>query len=84
MWLTNLKIAIVEKNPEAIKDLLDDIPTLSNAEDIETAIYLLREATELIYTLQGDTKVSMDKIKKNISFLRSTDVPSSKKLDIKL
>ena len=83
MWLTNLKVAIIEKNPDALKVLLDDIPTLSKAEDIEAAIYLLKEATQLMYTLQDDTKVSMEKIKKNIAFLRSTEVPSSKNLDIK-
>ncbi|NOR58946.1 MAG: hypothetical protein GQ474_10535 [Sulfurimonas sp.] len=84
MWLTKLKIAIIEKNPDALDTLLDNIPELSEAEDIEQAIYLLREATELIYTLQNETKVSMDKIKKNISFLRSTERKKINKLDIKL
>ena len=83
MWLTNLKIAIIEKNTDALSDLLDDIPELSKAEDIETAIYLLREAVELLHTLQDETELSMGKIKKNLAFLRSTDVQSSKKLDIK-
>ena len=84
MWLTKLKIAIVEKNPDALDALLDDIPELSEADDIEQAIYLLREASELIYTLQNETKVSMGKIKKNIAFLRSTERQKVNKLDIRL
>ena len=83
MWLTNLKIAIIEKNTDALSDLLDDIPELSKADDIEQAIYLLREAVELLHTLQDETELSMGKIKKNLAFLRSTEVQSSKKLDIK-
>jgi hypothetical protein len=84
MWLTKLKIAIIEKNTDALDALLDDIPQLSEAEDIEQAIYLLREASELLYTLQNETKISMGKIKKNIAFLRSTERPAVNKLDIKL
>ena len=84
MWLTKLKIAIIEKNPEALDSLLDDIPELSEAEDIDQAIYLLKEASELLYTLQDETKISMGKIKKNISFLRSTERKTTNKLDIKL
>ncbi|RLA71673.1 MAG: hypothetical protein DRG78_24905 [Epsilonproteobacteria bacterium] len=83
MWLTNLKIAIVEKNPDALDKLLDDIPTLSKAEDIEMAIYLLREAAELLHTLKDETEVSMGKIKKNLQFLRSTEIKTSSRLDIK-
>jgi len=84
MWLNKLKIAIVEKNPDALAALLDDIPELSEAEDIQQAIYLLKEASELIYTLQDEAKVSMGKIKKNIAFLRSTQAQPTNKLDIKL
>ncbi|WP_373002762.1 hypothetical protein [Sulfurimonas sp.] len=84
MWLTKLKIAIIEKNTDALDALLDDIPELSEAEEVEQAIYLLKEATELLYTLQDETKISMNKIKKNIAFLRSTERQKINKLDIKL
>lgn len=84
MWLNKLKIAIVEKNTDALDALLNDIPQLSKAEDIEQAIYLLKEASKLLYTLQDEAKISMGKIKKNIAFLRSTERPKINKLDIKL
>ncbi|MDY0122785.1 hypothetical protein [Sulfurimonas sp.] len=83
MWLNRLKIAIVEKNPDALAKLLDDVPQLQDPKEIEEAIYLLKEATSLMERLKDETKASMKQIKKNLDFLRSTDIPTSKKLDIK-
>ena len=84
MWLTKLKIAIIEKDTDSLNTLLDDIPKLDDKKEIEEAVYLLREATELVLSLQNDTSQAMKQIKKNLQFLRSTDVQSSNKLDIKL
>ncbi len=84
MWLTKLKIAIIEKNTDALSALINDIPKLTNKKDIQEALYLSREALELLYTLKDETALNMSKIKKNLSFLRSTEVPTSTKLDIKL
>ena len=83
MWLNSLKIAIVEKNTDKIDELLNDLPQLESKEEIEEALYLLREATELVHTLKDETAHSMRQIKKNLQFLRSTDIPTSTKLDIK-
>ncbi len=84
MWLDKLKIALVEKNTDSINALLDDIPQLSDPKEMEQAVYLLREALELVYTLKDETADSMQRIKKSISFLKSTQVEQSAKLDIKL
>lgn len=84
MWLTKLKIAIVEKNPDLLEKLLDDIPDLDSADDIQTAIYLLREAAELMHTLKDETSSTMKQIEKNLSFLRSTEEKAKSTLDIKL
>ena len=83
MWLTSLKIAIVEKNTDSIDKLLDEIPELTDPQEIEEAVYLLREASKLLHTLKDQTSASMKQIKKNLQFLRSTDIPTSSKLDIK-
>lgn len=83
MWLTKLKIAIIEKNTDAIAELLDDTPQTHNLKETEEAIYLLKEASKLLYTLRDETENSMKKIQKNLSFLRSTDTSSSTILDIK-
>ncbi len=83
MWLTKLKIAVVEKNPNALSKLLSDVPQLENQKEIEEALFLLREATALMKNLKEETQASMRQIKKNLDFLRSTDIPKSRKLDIK-
>ncbi|MBE0499658.1 MAG: hypothetical protein IBX43_10565 [Campylobacterales bacterium] len=83
MWLTKLKIAIIEKNTDAIAELLDDVPRLQSPKETEEAIYLLKEATSLMDNLKDETRASMKQIKKNLDFLRSTDTSSSVILDIK-
>ena len=83
MWLNKLKIAIVEKNTDALDKLLDEIPKFSDAKEIQEAAYLLREASELLHSLKDETALSMKQIKKNIAFLKSTQVQPSAKLDIR-
>lgn len=83
MWLTKLKIAIIEKNADALNGLMEDVPQLKDKKEIEEAIYLLKEADRLIHTLKDETSASMKQIKKNLDFLRSNDIPTSKKLDIR-
>lgn len=82
MWLTKLKIAIIEKNVDAIDKLLDDIPELTDNKEIEQAVYLLKEASNIIESFKDDTVESMRQIKKNLQFLRSNDIPTSKTLDV--
>lgn len=83
MWLTKLKIAIIERNADALNGLMEDVPQLKDKKEIEEAIYLLKEADRLIHTLKDETSASMKQIKKNLDFLRSNDIPTSKKLDIR-
>lgn len=83
MWLNSLKIAIIEKNTDAMDKLLDDIPEFSDKQELQEAIYLSREALELLHTLKDEASLNMSKIQKNISFLKSTEVRSSTRLDIK-
>lgn len=83
MWLTKLKIAVVEKNPNALSKLLSDVPQLESQKEIEEALYLLKEATALMSSLKDETKASMNLIKKNLDFLRSNEIRTSKKLDIR-
>ncbi|MEA3371345.1 MAG: hypothetical protein U9Q40_08385 [Campylobacterota bacterium] len=83
MWLTNIKIAIVEKNTDRLNNLLDEVPKFENKQDMEEAMYLLREAAELVYKLQDETTESMKQIKRNMDFLKSTEAPRTAKLDLK-
>jgi hypothetical protein len=83
MWLNKLKIAIIEKNVDSINILLDNLPQLEDKKEIQEAIYLCKEANELLQTLRDNTTKSMKQIKKNLDFLRSTEHRTSNKLDIK-
>ena len=82
-WVTSLKVAIVEKNTDKINELLDELPQLEDAKEIEEAIYLLREASELVHTLKDETAASMKQIKKSLNFLKSTENKAPAKLDIR-
>lgn len=84
MWINNLKIAIVEQNTKLLDELLSDIPHFEQKEDIEQVKYLLQEASSMMHILKEDTVATMKQIKKNLDFLRSNDIPTSKNLDIKL
>ena len=82
MWLNKLKVAIVQKDIDLLDSLLDDLPNLSDPKEIESAIYLLREASEILHTLKDETALSMIQIKKNIDFLRSMESDTASKFDV--
>ncbi len=84
MWLNKLKIAIVEKDAVALDKLMDDFPQFKEKKDMEEAVYLLKEASDLMHALKNETSASMKQIRKNLDFLRSTDIPTSRRLDIHL
>lgn len=84
MWLNQLKIAVVQRDLTLLNTLLDDIPTLEDPKDIESAQVLLNEAATVFTKLKDETAISMKKMKKSIEFLRSThSQKKTNKLDIK-
>jgi len=82
MWLNQLKIAIVQKDVELLDSLLQDIPQLQDEKEIESALYLLQEATVLLQTFKEEAASSMQQIKKNLDFLNSTEAKKTAKFDI--
>lgn len=83
MWHNKLKIAIVEKNTDALDKLLNEVPEFSDISDAKEAMYLLREASILMHTLKDETLGTIKQIKQNIDFLHSAEAPKISKLDIK-
>lgn len=77
MWINELKIAIIEKNPEKIDSLVECMPMLDDVKDMEAAAYLLKEANLLMMTLKDETAESLKKIKKTKEFLSSTHLKES-------
>jgi hypothetical protein len=83
MWLNQLTIAIVEKDTDKIDELLINIPTFDNVDDMRSAQALLKECLVLLHTLKDETASSMKQLKKNIDYLNSTQTQTINKLDIK-
>lgn len=83
MWLNRLKISIAEKNTDLLNELLEEFPEYTNIEDAKEAMHLLREALILLHTLKDEASENMAQIKRNISFIKSTQPQLNFKLDIK-
>ena len=71
MWITKFKIALAQKDTDAINELLNSIPEFS-LDDAKQASYLMREAVTLLYSLQDEITASKKQIKQNINFLKSS------------
>lgn len=82
MWVTNLKIAIAEKDIAKLEKLVAESPAFSNVAQMEEALYLLKDAAALVYGLREETARAMQQLKKNIDYMNSTQSSSKKKLDI--
>jgi len=82
MWLKEFKIALIQKDISTLEKLVEDLPPLKKAEEIDEALHLLTAATAFITELRDETKTSMLQMKKNIDFLKSTQAPLVSKLDI--
>ena len=82
MWLNELKIAVVQRDAEAVEKLLDNLPKLEDPQEIDQAIHLLAEANKFITTLRDETQTSMQQIQKNIDFLRSGVADKTARFDI--
>ena len=83
MWIDKLKIALIEKDVDGIDKLLENIPELTDPKELETAILLLKQASELLHILKDETATAMLKTKQNLDYLNVTKEGKSSKLDIK-
>jgi len=82
MWLNQLKVAIVQKDTLLLNKLLDDLPSFKDADEIESTLYLLKEAMTVMQSLKSEVGHSLVQIKKNMKFLSSTQSIQGNKLDI--
>lgn len=83
MWLNKFKVALLQKDADALNSLLDEVPDFTNKEDKEQTMYLIQEALVVMYTLQDEASYSMLQIKKNINFLKSSLSDSTGRLNIR-
>ena len=81
-WLSELKVAIVSKDPQKISTLIDTMPTFEEAEQMQEALYLIKEAYIVMNELKSETLAQREQIKKNIDFLESTASQQKNSLDV--
>ena len=82
MWIQEFKIALVEENIQKLAELADADLQFDTIEEIQEAMYLIKQADVLFHRLKNETAVAMKQLKKNINFLRATEAPVANKLDI--
>ncbi len=85
MWVNKLKVALIHQDTDAISKLLDTVPEfdpMHDKEEIIEVLYLLREASILVHSLQDKTVATMKQIKNNLLFIESTQGNSSNKFEV--
>ncbi len=81
-WLSELKVAIVSKDPQKIATLIDTMPTFEKVEQMQEALYLIKEAYIVMNELKNETLAQREQIKKNIDFLESTASQQKNSFDV--
>ena len=82
MWLKEFQIALVLKDTEKLDALMQEVPAFKEAEDIDSLLSLLKEATLLVQQLKDETQTAMIQMQKNINYLKSTQERQASKFDI--
>ena len=82
MWLNEFKVALITKDTKKIGELVLDVPEFETQEEREEAYYLYTQSLELLTNLKNETLASMKKMKDAITFMESSYIKSSTKLDI--
>ena len=83
MWLTDFKIAIIEKNIDKLDSLIDEVPSNMSQKEIENALYLIDQAADIVSDLKSELFKSMQKTRNNLRFLNVTNTAPISKLNIK-
>ena len=81
-WLSELKVAIISKDPQKISDLIDAMPKFEKVEQMQEALFLIKEAYIMMNELKSQTLTQREQIKKNIDFLESTAAQQKNSLDV--
>ena len=83
MWLTKLKTALVLEDSEGISALLDEMPQFDTIAQMEEASYLLMQVKTFIENEKTQTAHTLQQIKNNINFLKSTETETPSSLNLK-
>lgn len=82
-WLRELRIAVIEKNIEKVDALTFELPHFETLQDKKDALFLLKEALDILQNAKEDTKKVLSQLRKNIDFLNSTRYSKSSSIDVR-
>ncbi len=68
-WLERFKLAVIELDENRIENMIDNMPSFDNLDQMQTALALMAEAKESLKKEAKSIKDNMIKIKKNKAFL---------------
>lgn len=70
-WITDLKLAIIDKNISKIGKLIKEVPKIDDMAKAQEALALINEAINIVDNEKEETLRSMNKIKQTKAFLHS-------------
>ncbi len=83
MWLKKLQISIIEKDPEKIDTLVQNMPHFESVDEMKSASSLVKEALKLLNNLKDETAITMRRLQQHKDFLNATLHSQTNRLDIK-
>ena len=81
-WLDEFKVAIVSKDSQKISALIETMPNFEKIEEMQEALFLVKEAYTWMSELRDEVLSQRRQIKKNIDFLESTVSRGSNGFDV--
>jgi hypothetical protein len=78
-WNRAFTIAIIQKNPEKLGKLIEEMPIIKDVEEAKHAQALIQEALKIMKEAQFKIRDSMEKNKKTRAFLMSANLGYSSK-----
>ncbi len=69
-WLTDLKLAIINKELESLEKLGSEIPVFSEDDNLQEALALIKQASKILQAERVSIKRSLENIKKTKEYLQ--------------
>lgn len=83
-WLGDFKKAVILKEFETLKQLIDEMPPMESLAQMEEAAYLLHHAKSLLELEQTATLGSLQQLKNTLDFLKATENTPTSSFNLKL
>jgi len=70
-WISDLKLAIIQKDITTIGKLIKDVPQITEMNEAKKTLALINEAINIVENEKSKALVTMNKIKQTKAFLES-------------